>query len=142
MVTAQAIINQSLAYLGLNYVFGAKGQKGHMPTALDCSGLTKLVCDELGVTFPHGAQAQYDFCRKHATLCPVETAKWKRGTLLFMAEPTGRIHHVGFSDGQGSTIEARGKAFNTVGKGVWRWAWRKGWTHAAYIPSVNYLNNT
>ena len=92
------------------------------------------------MTVPDGAVNQYQHCRLTANLIPVDRARTTRGALLFsgpgfVGGKKGRdaIHHVGFSLGDGTTIEARGSAW-----GVGSWLIGNRFTFAGLIPGVDY----
>ncbi len=62
----------------------------------------------------------------------IEDAITTPGALLFRMSSSG--NHVAISRGNGTTIEARGKAY---GVGVFS-AKGRPWTHAGLIPGVDY----
>lgn len=117
------------------YVFGAEVSKSDPnPKKFDCSELVEWVCARHDVepVMPDGAIYQYEHCRKHGTTITVAKAIKTYGALLFRISSSG--NHVAISRGDGTTIEAKGKAF---GVGIFS-AEGRGWTHAGLIPGVKY----
>jgi cell wall-associated NlpC family hydrolase len=111
------------------------------PVAEDCSELVQNACDDAGVVpaMPDGAYYQWTHCVDHSTVLPsVEDGIATRGALLFVEDPFASstfqtIPHVACSLGDGTTIEARGRAW---GVGSFPAAGR--FQHAALIPGVDY----
>lgn len=123
------------------YVWGASG-----PTAFDCSGLVQWAADQILNTrdangflvardahdrrgdFPKPVGSQLSICRAAGTLLTVQQAISTRGALLIR----GPNEHIAISLGNGTTIEARGKAY---GVGVFPSIGRS-WTTGAYVPGI------
>ena len=132
-VTGQQLIDMAVKFKGTPYIFGAEVKKENPnPKAFDCSEFVEYVCAQFGVKMPDGSQNQFNYCKgRPMTLM---SAKTIAGALVFRYDKVQkRIVHVGFSDGKGNTVEARGKDYGTN-----VFAWRASWTHAALIPGVVY----
>ena len=142
-VHIEDVLLWSIAQSGDRYVFGAEASPAvGDPEKFDCSELVEWSCARAGVkpVMPDGAVNQYSHCRAHRTIISVGEAKFTRGALLFTGPgfaggATGRkaIHHVGFSLGDGTTIEARGTKW-----GVGTWLIGNRFDFAARIPGVSY----
>lgn len=139
-VSIEDVLLWSLAQDGDKYVFGAE-----VPLAAsdsdrwDCSELVEWSCGKAGVLprVPDGAYYQWQHCNKSRLNIPVERGITTRGALLFVGDGTGvgrdAITHVAWSLGDGTTIEARGKAW---GVGSWPSAGR--FDFAGLLPGVDY----
>ena len=135
MPTGQELVDLLLTQDGKPYVFGAEVDLDDPdPESFDCSELIQWGCYQLKVKpeFSDGAIYQYRYCKRFGTLISLEEAYKTPGALLFFITDDHR--HVVVSQGDGYTIEARGKAY---GVGQWE-AKGRGWTHAALIPGVEY----
>lgn len=125
----------SIAQKGKRYVFGAEGRTD----AYDCSELVEQSCLDAGIrpVVPDGAYYQWRHCTKHKRRISVAEGIRTRGALLFVGDGTGTgrdaITHVAWSLGDGTTIEARGKAW---GVGVFPSAGR--FDYAGLIPGAAY----
>jgi cell wall-associated NlpC family hydrolase len=137
MPTGKEIVELELTQKGKPYIFGYEVDLDDPdPEAFDCSEMEEWACWQKRVRprFPDGSLNQLEHCRKHGTLISIEQAIRTPGALLFIQTDTH--HHVATSQGNGMTIEARGKNY-----GVGEWpadAEERGWTHAALIPGVDY----
>jgi cell wall-associated NlpC family hydrolase len=136
MATGQDIVDKAMEQDGKPYIFGYEVDLDDPdPKAFDCSELTQWVSYQLRVSpeMPDGAIYQMRHCRNHDLLISVTQAVKTPGALLFRISEGG--NHVAISRGDGTTIEARGKAY-----GVGSWSATKGraWTHAGLIPGVEY----
>lgn len=87
------VVQTALQYLGVPYVWG-----GESPSGFDCSGLTKYVFAQHGVSLPHYAASQYNLG------APVSDGQLQPGDLVFWGP--GHPHHVGMYIGAGKYIEA------------------------------------
>lgn len=135
------VLTRALTMWGREYEFGFEiGPSRKRPQEADCSELVEWACGRAGVTpiVPDGAYFQWVHCGNHETRIPVQQGIDTRGALLFMGDGIGfgrdAIHHVAFSLGDGTTIEARGEAW---GIGVFS-AVGRDWTFAGRIPGVEY----
>jgi len=134
--TGQQIVDKAMEAKKKPYIFGYEVKLDDPdPEAFDCSELVQWVCAQLGVTpeMPDGARYQLAHCRQHGLEIKMRDALTTPGALLFMGDPA---HHVAISQGNGKTIEARGKYW---GCGCWA-ANRPGFTSACLIPGVDYGN--
>jgi hypothetical protein len=146
MIGIEDVLVWSLAQKGDTYMFGAPFNRGDLnPTEFDCSGLVEWSCRHAGVDppMPTGSWIQATHCHKRGTDATIDEAVKTRGALLFRfnADPftsatRPSIAHVAFSLGDGTTMEAASKK---VGVGVLMAdPVKRGWTHAALIPGVDY----
>lgn len=137
MPTADDVVRLALTQSGGAYVWGGKAA-GNEPNpkaaghGLDCSGFIAWVTSRLGVPLLGGSWQQLAACRKAGTVIPVSQAERTRGALLWLGP--GGSEHIVISRGDGTTIEARGKAY---GIGSWS-VYRDAWTAGALIPGVDY----
>lgn len=125
-----------LKQAGEQYVYGAEVNLNDPdpPGPWDCSELVQWATFRLGgsVAMPDGSAAQLAYCKSHQCEIPVQEAIGLQGALLF--GQTKDWHHVAVSLGNGSTIEARGKAY-----GVNRFpANNRGWTNGGIVPGLTY----
>lgn len=139
MTNVQTMINVALAQAGDPYILGAEASlQNSNPRAFDCSELVEYAAGRAGLYMPDGAWYQYQYCKSKNTLITVQKAINTYGALLIRAK--GRLYsngggnHIGFSLGDGRTIEARGKKY---GVGIFN-ANRGTWTHGAYVPAGTY----
>lgn len=144
-VHASHIVAAALTQANKPYVFGVENDRItdiNQAKAWDCSELVQTVCRLFGVTpsMPDGAINQWQHCRNHGTMIPVDQAKLTPGALLFIGPGTdggrrGReaIWHVAISRGDGTTIEAKS---TKDGTGTWVIGDRFDW--AALIPGVDH----
>jgi cell wall-associated NlpC family hydrolase len=118
---------------GDRYVFGAEAKFSDPdPDVFDCSELVEWALARTGVRFPDGSWNQERFCRERNTIIPYRRAVRTQGALLFRHR--GSDGHVVVSLGNGSTIEARGRAY---GVNVFNTA-NRVWTAAALVPGLKY----
>jgi cell wall-associated NlpC family hydrolase len=138
MVTGQDILEQAKKAIGVPYKWGAKPSPTMLSwPAVDCSGLTELAAALCDIDLPTGSINQYRLCHREGTLIPLEEAKRTPGALVFIfgsdpltTWPSSR--HVGFSVGDGTTIDARKPAVD-----IYDWNSRN-WGFGALIPGVTY----
>lgn len=91
--TAGGAVGIAQQYLGVPYVWG-----GASPSGFDCSGLVMYVYQQLGISLPHSAAAQY------SAGTPIGYDEMAPGDLVFFGD--GGISHVGIYIGGGSMIHA------------------------------------
>lgn len=82
-------------FLGKPYVYAKAG-----PDSFDCSGLTKYVMEHFGIKLPHRAAEQ----AKMGTA--VDKKDLQPGDLVFFANSSKGVHHVGMYVGDGNFIHA------------------------------------
>lgn len=82
----------ALQFVGCDYAYGGCG-----PDVFDCSGLTKYVYAQFGITLPHNAETQAD-CGEY-----VSREDLRPGDLVFFYSPIG---HVGIYIGNGQYVHA------------------------------------
>lgn len=93
-VTGDAIVNYAMRYVGLRYVSAGNSLK----TGTDCSGFTKLIYKEFGVTLARTVSAQM----KNGTY--VKKSDLKKGDLVFYGYGNGVPRHVALYIGNGKII--------------------------------------
>lgn len=129
VVTGAAVVKRAMSQSGDPYIYGTEVDLDDPnPAAFDCSELVQWVCHQLGIKpeMPDGSAAQRAFCEAHGTMIGIEDAVKTAGALLF------GDGHVAISRGDGTTIEARGKAY-----GVGSWSSKnRPWVAAAKIPAL------
>lgn len=127
----------ALSQAGDKYVYGAEASASNPnPSAFDCSELVEWALGRIGFRFVDGAENQYNTCKRNGTLLTVDQAIRTRGALLFRigaASGGNSGDHVAISQGNGETIEARGRAY---GVGVWSATSGRKWTHAGMVPGL------
>ncbi|MBQ7454602.1 MAG: C40 family peptidase [Selenomonadaceae bacterium] len=92
---ASRIINSSMNYLGVPYVFG-----GTSPYGFDCSGYVQYIFAHAGISLPRTADVQYEVGT------PVSTTDLLPGDLVFFETYTYGASHVGIYVGDGNFIHA------------------------------------
>ena len=85
------VVGVALQYLGTPYVWG-----GSSPGGFDCSGLVEYVYNQVGVSLPHNAAAQFGYGT------PVPESDLQPGDLVFF----DGLGHVGIYIGGGQYIHA------------------------------------
>ena len=108
---ARRIIQSSMDYLGVPYVFG-----GTSPYGFDCSGYVQYVFALAGISLPRTADVQYEVGS------PISTTELVEGDLVFFSTYTYGASHVGIYIGDGSFIHAsssRGIAIDSLGSSYW-----------------------
>src|SRR5699024_2363324 len=86
--TFQAVMEEAFKYEGFQYVFGGDNPN----TSFDCSGLTRWVYREAGISLPRTAQEQYEATES------ISLSEAKPGDLVFFHSTYGtanEITHVG-----------------------------------------------
>ena len=108
---ARRIVSQSMAYIGVPYVFG-----GTTPSGFDCSGYVKYVFANAGISLPRTADAQYDVGT------PISTSELRAGDLVFFSTYEYGPSHVGIYLEDGKFINAsssRGVAIDSLYSRYW-----------------------
>jgi hypothetical protein len=131
----------AMTQAGDPYILGAEASASDPnPSAFDCSELVEWASARAGVKFVDGAYNQYSACKSAGRLVSVEDAIRIPGALLFVAKcgscGAGQGNHVAISQGNGKTIEARGRRYG-VGEFP---ANRKSFNYGGLIPGYNYTN--
>ena len=85
------VVGIAMQYLGTPYVYG-----GASPSGFDCSGFVMYVFDQIGVSLPHNAAAQYGYGM------PVSRDQLQAGDLVFF----NGLGHVGIYIGGGQFIHS------------------------------------
>ena len=86
------VVSIAMQYLGIKYVWGAASPS----VGFDCSGLTMYVFNQVGVSLPHYAAAQYGMGT------PVSKDELQPGDLVFFRG----LGHMGMYIGGGNMIHA------------------------------------
>ena len=93
-VTGSAVVNYAKNYLGLRYVSGGNS----LTKGTDCSGFTKLIYKEFGITLSRSVKAQ----AKNGTY--VKKSDLQKGDLIFYGYKSGVVSHVAIYIGNGKVI--------------------------------------
>lgn len=137
MTTGSEFVAAAERYTGTPYVLGAEHDTdpGFAPArALDCSELVTAALGDLGITgVPDGHWNQWRWCADAGLLVSLTEAIDTPGALLFLYDTT-TVGHVAISRGDGTTIEARGRAWGT---GSWP-VFGRTWSHGALVPGLDY----
>ena len=105
------IVNTSLQYVGVPYVFG-----GTTPSGFDCSGYTRYVFANAGVYLPRAADEQYE-CGYAVSYSNLQV-----GDLVFFSTYAYGASHVGIYLGDGRFINAsssRGVVVDSLSSSYW-----------------------
>lgn len=96
-----ALVERARSYVGkLRYVYGGYS----LETGTDCSGFTKLLFAEFGIDLPRGTGDQLSAGNR------ISADQARPGDLVFWANGSGRIYHVGIISGNGMFIHASNTA--------------------------------
>ena len=96
-----ALVERARSYVGkLRYVYGGYS----LETGTDCSGFTKLLFAEFGIDLPRGTGDQLGAGTR------ISAVQVRPGDLVFWANGSGRIYHVGIISGNGMFIHASNTA--------------------------------
>jgi cell wall-associated NlpC family hydrolase len=108
---ARRIIQLSMRYLGVPYVFGGTTADG-----FDCSGFTRYVYRTVGVNLPRTADDQFEVGRA------VSLSRLQPGDMVFFTTYASGASHSGIYIGDGKFISAtssRGIAIDRVNSSYW-----------------------
>ncbi len=95
---AGSVVSFAMQFVGTPYVWG-----GSRPGAFDCSGYTKYVYGQFGLSLPHSAAGQYS--QRYGTF--IDKANLQPGDIVFFANTYKRgISHVGIYVGGGMVVQA------------------------------------
>ncbi|CVK17831.1 hypothetical protein SPSPH_015490 [Sporomusa sphaeroides DSM 2875] len=109
--SVRRIIQTSLRYQGVPYVFG-----GTSPGGFDCSGFTRFVFAQSGISLPRMADEQFAVGR------PVSYSRLQPGDLVFFTTYAPGASHSGIYIGDGNFISAtssRGVAIASMSSSYW-----------------------
>lgn len=109
--TVRRIIQTSMRYRGVPYVFG-----GTSPDGFDCSGFTRYVFAQSGIYLPRMADEQFEVGRY------VSYGRLQPGDLVFFSTYASGASHSGIYIGDGRFISAtssRGVAIDSLDSGYW-----------------------
>ena len=93
--TVRRLISSSFQYVGVPYWFG-----GTTPRGFDCSGFTRYVFSQVGISLPRMAVGQFSVGR------PVSTERLRPGDLVFFETYEPGPSHVGIYIGNSQFISA------------------------------------
>lgn len=93
-VTGSAVVDYAKNYLGLRYVSGGNS----LTTGTDCSGFTKLIYKEFGITLSRSVKSQV----KNGTY--VKKSDLQKGDLIFYGHTSSKVSHVAIYIGNGKVI--------------------------------------
>ena len=91
----QVVVNYAEKFKDVKYVWG-----GESPSGFDCSGFTKYVYSNFGISLPHNAAEQYKYGRS------VNKSSLQPGDLVFFGKTADTIYHVGIYIGEDNFINA------------------------------------
>jgi cell wall-associated NlpC family hydrolase len=109
------------------------------PHAFDCSEFVQWVSGRNGISMPDDVAQQAIYLRRQGLTVPLHDAATTPGALLIVDKGpnggAGRGNHIAISQGNGKTIEARGRKY-----GVGEFSIKgRGFNMGALIPMVNYI---
>lgn len=93
--TGEAIVREAKRYFGSPYRWGGNTRNG-----IDCSGLTKNVYAQVGISIPRTADTQLKASTR------ITASQAQLGDLVFYRDNNGRAYHVGIYVGNGRMIDA------------------------------------
>lgn len=111
--TVRRLLGVAQRYMGTPYVFG-----GTTPSGFDCSGFTRYVFSEVGVSLPRMADAQYSMGTS------VSQEKLRPGDLVFFTTYTPGVSHVGIYLGKRQFINASNDGVSVADLNSTYWAQR------------------
>lgn len=143
MVHIEDVLLFAISDTGATYVFGAEASiRDDHPARIDCSELVEWSCGKATVDpkMPDGSYNQYAHCQRHNTVLSVTRALHTRGALMFITGTNGVIHHVVFSLGDGTTMEAKGKSYGVGTFSAYTSTGKPRFDKAGLIPGVDYFS--
>ncbi|MDO4266629.1 MAG: SH3 domain-containing protein [Eubacteriales bacterium] len=105
------IVNYACQFVGNPYVWGGTS----LTNGADCSGFTMKVLEHFGISIPRVSRDQARAGVK------VTSANMKPGDLVFYANKSGTVNHVGMYIGNGQVVNA---ASRRSGIRIYRWNYR------------------
>lgn len=111
MAFRNKIVNFSCQFVGNRYVWGGTS----LTHGCDCSGFTQSVLKNFGISIPRVSRDQA------RTGTKVTSANMRPGDLIFYANRSGTINHVGMYIGNGQVVNA---ASTRSGIRIYRWNYR------------------
>ncbi len=98
-VDLEQLVQSAFSFQGIQYQWGGRSPKG-----FDCSGFVQTVFGLHGFQLPRDAYLQAEV----GTKVDDDYSNWEVGDLIFFAQHTKKISHVGLSLGEGDFIHASG----------------------------------
>lgn len=111
MAFRNKIVNFACQFVGNRYVWGGTS----LTHGCDCSGFTQSVLKNFGISIPRVSRDQARTGKK------VTSADMRPGDLIFYANRSGTINHVGMYIGNGQVVNA---ASTRSGIRIYRWNYR------------------
>lgn len=111
MAFRNKIVNFACQFVGNRYVWGGTS----LTHGCDCSGFTQSVLKNFGISIPRVSRDQA------RTGSKVTSANMRPGDLIFYANRSGTINHVGMYIGNGQVVNA---ASTRSGIRIYRWNYR------------------
>ena len=111
MAFRNKIVNFACQFVGNRYVWGGTS----LTHGCDCSGFTQSVLKNFGISIPRVSRDQARVGTK------VTSANMRPGDLIFYANRSGTINHVGMYIGNGQVVNA---ASTRSGIRIYRWNYR------------------
>ncbi len=111
MAFRNKIVNFACQFVGNRYVWGGTS----LTHGCDCSGFTQSVLKNFGISVPRVSRDQAQSGSK------VTSANMRPGDLIFYANRSGTINHVGMYIGNGQVVNA---ASTRSGIRIYRWNYR------------------
>lgn len=111
MAFRNKIVNFACQFVGNRYVWGGTS----LTHGCDCSGFTQSVLKNFGISIPRVSREQA------RTGSKVTSANMRPGDLIFYANRSGTINHVGMYIGNGQVVNA---ASTRSGIRIYRWNYR------------------
>ena len=133
-VTGSAVVDYAKNYLGLRYVSGGNS----LTTGTDCSGFTKLIYKEFGITLSRSVKAQASNGKY------VAKKDLQKGDLIFYGNNSNTVSHVAIYIGNGQVIHQstpkHGVKINTMNMMVYITARRVITEKASVFPETGNDN--